>query len=386
MALDRRRCRVGQSLMVVLLLLLVMVSVLALTLDFGFVLLSRRTMQAGVNTASLEGARDIGEEGRENARILMRNVYDDDLDPRQNFTTLGAGPEQSLVQRDTNDRTVLGTGEGAQQLLSDRYQYIYRPDPELNLANDGSGDFVIGEYQSPSEYPSDHQENGSYERNDFILDSTGSAFLSRLRRTPARSGVANPLDRIAGVSSSGLGSPLLLGHLSFFIHQPSGSYDIRRDGVAIRATAIADRKPIVFIGDGEGETFYSAISFAYWPDLNQWYEIATPAHALGETVQLVDQDPSDPDIDPVDIGEIPRPGYAAVIWEDLGSHYVVGFRLLKSGEDRIPNGSPRLQDAWPTLEALSAESRDSILEKHGEYSGISEIEMSRLPAQVRSMN
>ena len=49
MALDRRRCRVGQSLMVVMLLLLVMVSVLALTLDFGFVLLSRRTMQAGVN-------------------------------------------------------------------------------------------------------------------------------------------------------------------------------------------------------------------------------------------------------------------------------------------------------------------------------------------------
>ena len=38
MALDRRRCRVGQSLMVVMLLLLVMVSVLALTLDFGFVL------------------------------------------------------------------------------------------------------------------------------------------------------------------------------------------------------------------------------------------------------------------------------------------------------------------------------------------------------------
>ena len=136
MALDRRRCRVGQSLMVVMLLLLVMVSVLALTLDFGFVLLSRRTMQAGVNTASLEGARDIGEEGRENARILMRNVYDDDLDPQQNFTTLGAGPEQSLVQRDTNDRTVLGTGEGAQQLLSDRYQYIYRPAPELNSAND----------------------------------------------------------------------------------------------------------------------------------------------------------------------------------------------------------------------------------------------------------
>ena len=95
MALDRRRCRVGQSLMVVMLLLLVMASVLALTLDFGFVLLSRRTMQAGVNTASLEGARDIDEEGRENARILMRNVYDDDLDPRQNFTTLGAGPEQS---------------------------------------------------------------------------------------------------------------------------------------------------------------------------------------------------------------------------------------------------------------------------------------------------
>ena len=168
MALDRRRCRVGQSLMVVMLLLLVMVSVLALTLDFGFVLLSRRTMQAGVNTASLEGARDIGEEGRENARILMRNVYDDDLDPQQNFTTLGAGPEQSLVQRDTNDRTVLGTGEGAQQLLSDRYQYIYRPAPELNSANDGAGDFVTGEYQSPSEYPSDHQENGSYERNDFM--------------------------------------------------------------------------------------------------------------------------------------------------------------------------------------------------------------------------
>ena len=74
MALDRRRCRVGQSLMVVMLLLLVMVSVLALTLDFGFVLLSRRTMQAGVNTASLEGARDIGEEAGPRRRVEQRVV------------------------------------------------------------------------------------------------------------------------------------------------------------------------------------------------------------------------------------------------------------------------------------------------------------------------
>ena len=382
----RNYSRRGQSLMAIFVLLMVLIGVLALTLDLGFVLLSRRAMQTGVNTAALEGARDIEGLGRENARTLMQNVYDDNLDPTQNFTTLGVGPSQSLVQVDSNGSAVLGAGQGAQPLLDNRHQYIYRPVPQLNTINEVSGDLVQGNYDDTNVGALAHVENQNYERNDFSTDDLGSAFLSRLRRTPSRSGVANELDRVAGVSSSGSGSPLLLGRLAFFSPSPANSYDIRRDGVTIRATAIADSKPIVSVGRGEADEIFSAIPYAYSVETNQWYELASSTRSLGQVAQLVDQDPTDPDIDPIDYNDIDLPGYAAIIWEYEMQNYVVGFALVDLGEERVPNGSPRLQDAWPTLETLPAVTRDALLAKHYEIAEGGLPALARLPAQVRTVH
>lgn len=377
---SRRR---GQSLVLMILFLVFLAGILALTIDFGYVTLSRRTMQSAVNTAALQGARDVGGRGKEQARTVIRNLFDDDLDPTENLTTLGAGPDQSLVGRDANDRTQLGNATGSIPLFENRYQHVYRPVPQLNQDDDQHGDLVRGRYRQDDDDL--HRESGDYSRTDFDVDPSGRAFLARLRRTPSRNGIADPLDRIDGVSSSGTGSPLLLGRLLPIVPKPSGEYDIRRDGVTIRATAIADSRPIVHVGMSTFDELYSAISYGYSVDDENWYLISEPAHQLGETVTLVDRDPSDSDIDPVDENEIEAGGYAAVLWERSGAQFVVGFRLRELSPPRMPNGSPRLQDVWQTLEALASEVRDDVLEKHEELADEDDSVLERVPALVRAI-
>ena len=77
----RWKRRRGQSLVLMFFVFVALIGVMALTLDFGFVLLARRQMQTGVNTAAKEGLRGQGltdydandeELRRTNARILLR--------------------------------------------------------------------------------------------------------------------------------------------------------------------------------------------------------------------------------------------------------------------------------------------------------------------------
>lgn len=373
----RRPRRRGQSLIVMMLLLLAIVGVLALTLDFGFVLLSRRTMQTAVNTGALEGARNLDGNGREDAREVIRNVFDDNLDPTENLTTLGAGPDHSLIQRDSNDQALLGNGTGECDLFESRHQYTYRPDPELNLDNETHGDLVVGDYDGGV---GSANELSDYRRDDFVADDAGQAFLSRIRRTPERAGVANPLDRMSGVSSSGSGSPLLMGHLMTFLPSSSGTYDIRRDGVAIRATAIAENQPIVSIGSASSEQLFTAVSFVHAPSLGQHYRIADPRYNLGEIAVF------DATTDSVSYSEIP-PGYFGIIEEHFGNWHVVGFGLKDTPQSadpefRLPNASPRLSDAWPTLSALPEETRDAVLQRHRELAEQQDSVLARLPILV----
>ena len=88
--------RSGQALILFILVMLALVGVLALTLDYGFVLLSRRAMQTAANAGALEGGKDLDSTGRENAQRVIRNLFDDDLDPTSNSTTLSAGISHSL--------------------------------------------------------------------------------------------------------------------------------------------------------------------------------------------------------------------------------------------------------------------------------------------------
>jgi hypothetical protein len=375
--------RRGQSLIVFMLFLLVLVGVLALTLDFGFVLLSRRMMQAATDTAALEGARDLDGEGRQNAADVIRNVFDDDLDPTANSTTLGAGPDQSLVQRDSNGRARIGSGAGGQAAFANRQTYIYRPNLELNAANADHGDMVRGDYKGsleghaePSFYARDDFEKGVDEDGDGFID--GDAFLVRLRRTPQRMDVANPLDREAGVSSSGSGSPLLLGHLAFFTPSPAGEYDIRRDGATIRATSIAERKPVVHVGTAPvGSGVYSSIEFVNFE--GEYYT------TNGLLLQDLGDKIAKNQVEPVEPLDVPI-GYVAFLRaapNDEDNYVVVGFRINNpSSIALLSNASSRLSDAWETLRDLDDEERDWVLKENRTLAAADEIDLA--PALVRA--
>ena len=248
---DRR----GQSLILIFFAMIVLIGVLALTLDYGFVLLARRQMQTGVNAAALEGARDINGLGRARARDLIRNIYDDDLDPNQNDTTIGAGMDKSLIQGDGFQSITIGNGGSLSNTLANRSQYIYRPNPQLNFSNAPHGDFVRGDV-IPNQ---PHSEESTYNRNDFAPNGVnGNAFLARLRRTHNPNG----LDQVPGVSSSGGGLPLIIGNLAWFsATNAQPDYSIRRDGTTVRATAIAQQQVALHVGNGSVGV-YGALPFA----------------------------------------------------------------------------------------------------------------------------
>ena len=185
----RSKSRRGQSLLLVFLMLVAIVGVLALTLDFGFVILARRQMQTGVNPAALEGLRNIDldddnvGDGRASAKKLVQNVFDDDLDPRQNDTTVGAGISSSLVQGSGYRKATLGSGTNSRTLFQNRSQYVFRPVPQLNESNQIHGDLVSGQYDVNS---LNHEEFSDYSRADFsVIPNAGinNSFLVRLRRT-----------------------------------------------------------------------------------------------------------------------------------------------------------------------------------------------------------
>ena len=112
--------RSGQSLLLMFFIILMLLGVMALTLDFGFVLLARRQMQTGVNTAAMEGLRGQGltthdsngeELRRENAREMLRLNFDDDFDLSANNTTIGAGIDSSLIQGNGFRQTTIGPAD-----------------------------------------------------------------------------------------------------------------------------------------------------------------------------------------------------------------------------------------------------------------------------------
>ena len=256
--------RGGQSLILMFFILIALVGVMALTLDFGFVLLARRQMQTGVNSAALEGLRgqglpeyDNNDElvRRENARGLLRLSYDDDLDlPNGNDTTVGAGIDSSLIQGNGFQSTTIGPADTTlAEDLANRSSFIFRPDNfQLNQDNLQHGDMVIGTYDTSTS--ADHVEFADYSRMDFVTDGAASpnAFLIRMRRTrnPELPDGIGQLDDIPDVSSGGGGLPLLLGRMSSIQAQPDDTPDfsVRRDGVTVRATAIAEATPARYVG------------------------------------------------------------------------------------------------------------------------------------------
>jgi hypothetical protein len=406
--------RRGQSLILVFFVLIALAGVLALTFDYGFVLLARRQMQTGVNAAALEGMRGKGSQGvnvtdderRADAQKVLHLNFDDDLNFDDNATTIGAGIDSSLVTRvppkisEFTYQTELGDGSGTANLLANRSQYIYRPDIQLNLTNEPHGDMVFGFYDRNQDSHSEFvtSDKRSYERDDFVINKPASpdpttdfvdAFLVRMRRTNDPHGI----DRVSGISSSGGGLPMMLGHFGWILaDQPNGSHDIRRDGTVVRASAIAASQPIVAVfatSQSSESSVYQLLPYTIFIDGGNEVWRDTPL------TELLADDPNNTSADLLplrcSIGKevisgastttpIDPEGYVAVVSAINSVERIVGFRLLGSTESRFRNDSPRLQDAWPSL-PTDADHRQAVIDANRN----SNFKLDSSPALVRTV-
>lgn len=224
----------------------------AVVVDLGIARATQLQMQTSADAAALEGlqARD-SVPGDAAASDLSRRilaaataaaVFDEDGDPATgpNRFRLGAG----LVL----DTGVGGVNDPAGGVLTAGAPWV--PGLQLNVdGNLASGDLVAGSFTAlDAAAPGRvdwHVEANDYTREDFVPDGAGLAFLARLRRTRESS----PLDRVPGVSSAGPTLPYLFGLGSGALTTPDPDiYDPRRDGITVRAAAIADARRVTAAG------------------------------------------------------------------------------------------------------------------------------------------
>ena len=229
----------------------------ALVVDGGFALLTRRQLQTAAHCGALEGARrplavDDATHRAAVARVVSQ-VFDDNLDPSDGDAVgFGAGPDFSY----SGGIALPGTEYVAGPTIVVGVQPVHKPSLAANSVNHVAGDLVRGDYD-PSE--SRHREGINaasgefpYDRDDFTANATGDAFLLRLRRT-GESFSSLPGGG-AGIATTGNRVPYLFGRT------PAGGaawLDERARGIAVRATAIARRAPVVMVGPAIPSAVYS---------------------------------------------------------------------------------------------------------------------------------
>jgi Putative Flp pilus-assembly TadE/G-like len=238
---------------------------LSLVVDIGYARLTQVQMQNAADAGALEGLRqrdnaalDVSQR-RASANNVVGWTFDDDLDPTNGDADyqFGAGPVVNLTDGVTTAHAL--------QTISVPDVHVYKPSLQPNLTDSPEGDMVSGHFcytsdPHPSEDASyelqdivcnDQQRGtGSYARNDFNPGagaSTPNAFLVRLRRSNEYQGLENQTD--PDVASSGPSLPLTFGK-GTTIHgdDPSSDYSVRRDGLTVRATAIADTRSVLHLG------------------------------------------------------------------------------------------------------------------------------------------
>lgn len=229
--------------------LFVLLPLMMMIVHLGMVTLTRRQMQTAVNSAAIEGLRfrddtTISElERREKVRSLVSAIFDDDLNPDNGDTLrLGAGPT-IVFDDDPTDIPLPGTDFVASRTIKPGNVGVYKPDLKANLGDEIDGDMVRGQEIDTIS----HTEANNYTRTDFRpvgdpdFDSSIGAdeFLVRLRRSDEEYG---PTD---DAHNSGPPIPFLFGR------GPYGGTDLlnrRERGTIVRATAIAQAKPVITVG------------------------------------------------------------------------------------------------------------------------------------------
>jgi len=285
-----------------------MFGVLSLIIDVGYARMTQTQMQHAADSAALEGLRkrDVGVRNPANGQVvndpfasdcqrrtsanrLVHWTFDDDFDAANGDADyqFGAGPIIEVTNGETNLHALAGIGVPE--------AHSYKPDLQLNQINEVYGDMVSGRFcYTEDPLPSEdaayaetlvcteaQRADDSYARNDFnpsatspqppsALDScpapdgaapdpwplggTGSldnvdntAFLVRLRRSNEFQGFTDQAE--PGVASSGPALPLVFAR-GTTIHgdSPFSEYSPRRDGVTVRAAAIATARPALHVG------------------------------------------------------------------------------------------------------------------------------------------
>lgn len=205
----------------VFLLILGFCALAALSVDLGYVTLTRVQMQNAVDAAALEGLRYrdeptlTAEERRARAAEFAGGYFADN-----GTATTGAGPEIGL-SAGVSDLNALQTIESLG---------YYKPALKANPANEPGGDVVTGSFAAGQP----GVENAAYERLDFT-NAGDRALLVRMRRSNEE------FDNIT--RSGGPALPFLFGRVTTMQPNASG-YNPRIDGITVRATAIAEARPV----------------------------------------------------------------------------------------------------------------------------------------------
>ena len=224
----------GTVLVQVALFLTVWAALAALSVDMARVRSAREAMQNALDHAALEGlrGRDVqGEQGRrEVAARAIRLAFDADLVEAglDSGPPLGAGAVVEVGEL----AGIPGAGGLQPETIA-----LWKPEPVLNLENQTFGDLVAGTFQ---EGLGTVLEAADYSRADFAVADPefaeqAPAFLARLRRTRPD----QPLDRVPAISSAGPTLSLLFGFGALLQPVPGSGFDIKRDGVTVRAASIA---------------------------------------------------------------------------------------------------------------------------------------------------
>jgi len=241
-------------------------AMLSLVIDLGYAHLTQGQMQSAADAAAIEGIRQrdavpnpaaADAARREAVNTVVGWTFDDNFDPTDGDVDyqFGAGPIIDLTEGATSLHGL--------QMSSVPEQHVYKPNLQANPGNAPEGDMVSGRFcysadPLPSESVAYEMQDtvcgqpqlgaGTYTRNDFNPGGANpNAFLVRLRRSNEYQDLEGRTD--PDVGSSGPSLPLTFGKATT-IHgdDPAATYSVRRDGLTVRATAIAETRPALHLG------------------------------------------------------------------------------------------------------------------------------------------
>jgi hypothetical protein len=264
----RRSRERGSALILFALCVVGILGIATLTIDLGLARMTQNEMQTAADASALGGFQSLdGTVSHQQAQNFGQFAF---TDP-SGQTVEGEG---AAIDVDAGIGPIhasqLTSNPGVSTPPSGQYL-------QLNQQNLREGDIVTGTYNDDPTVPLSQIESASapeYLRSDFSPNGvdanpaipTGSpaAFLVRFRRVNSVTGAPSAIDNEPTVSSSGPALPYLFGHGAFISPEdpatgkPTGetatAYSPLRDGISVRATALAALRPATAVGWSSAST------------------------------------------------------------------------------------------------------------------------------------